>query len=51
LTNVLESFTKQDEYYAVNVKGIQNILDIAKQFDLKVVFTSSTAVYDTAKKF
>jgi len=50
LTNVLESFTKQDEYYAVNVKGIQNILDIAKQFDLKVVFASSAAVYGDAKK-
>lgn len=50
LTDVLESFTKQDEYYAVNVKGTQNILDIAKQFDLKVVFASSAAVYGNAKK-
>ncbi len=50
LTNVLESFTKQDEYSAVNVKGTQNILDIAKQFDLKVVFASSAAVYGDAKK-
>ncbi len=49
LTNVLESFTKQDEYSAVNVKGTQNILDIAKQFDLKVVFASSAAVYGDAK--
>jgi len=50
LTNVLESFTKQDEYHSVNVKGTQNILDIAKQFDLKVVFASSAAVYGNAKK-
>ncbi len=50
LTNVLESFTKQDEYSDVNVKGTQNILDIAKQFDLKVVFASSAAVYGDAKK-
>ena len=50
LTNVLESFTKQDEYYTVNVQGTQNILDIAKQFDLKVVFASSAAVYGDAKK-
>ena len=50
LTNVLESFTKQDEYYAVNVKGTQNTLDIAKQFDLKVIFASSAAVYGDAKK-
>jgi len=45
LTNVLESFTKHDEYLTVNVKGTQNVLDIAKQFDLKVVFASSAAVY------
>ena len=50
LTNVLESFTKQDEYSTVNVKGTQNILDIAKRFDLKVVFASSAAVYGDAKK-
>ena len=50
LTNVLESFTKKDEYNAVNVKGTQNILDIAKQFDLKVVFASSAAVYGDTKK-
>ena len=50
MTNVLESFTKQDEYYAVNVQGTQNILDIAKQFDLKVVFASSAAVYGDTKK-
>lgn len=50
LTNVLESFTKQDEYSTVNVKGTQNILDIAKQFDLKVVFASSAAVYGDTKK-
>ena len=50
LTDVLESFTKQDEYFVVNVKGTQNILDIAKLFDLKVVFASSAAVYGDAKK-
>jgi len=50
LTDVLESFTKQDEYFTVNIKGTQNILDIAKQFDLKVVFASSAAVYGDAKK-
>ena len=50
LTDVLESFTKQDEYFVVNVKGTQNILEIAKLFDLKVVFASSAAVYGDAKK-
>ena len=46
----MESFIKYDEYNAVNVKGTQNILDAAKQFDLKVVLASSTAVYADAKK-
>ena len=50
LTDVLESFTKQDAYHAINVTGTQNILDIAKQFDLKVVFASSAAVYGYTKK-
>lgn len=50
LTDVLESFTKQTEYHDVNVKGTQKILDIAKQFDLKVVFASSAAVYGDTKK-
>jgi len=50
LTDVLESFTKYDEYNAVNVIGTQNILDVAKQFDLKVVFASSAAVYGDTKK-
>ena len=50
LTDVLESFTKSDEYNAVNVKGTENILDVAKQFDLKVVFASSAAVYGNTKK-
>ncbi|MEX2192373.1 MAG: NAD-dependent epimerase/dehydratase family protein [Nitrosarchaeum sp.] len=50
LTDVLESFTKQTEYHAVNVKGTQKILDIAKQFDLKVVFASSAAVYGDTKQ-
>ena len=45
LTNAIESFKKRDEYFDVNVKGTQNILEIAKEFELKVVFASSAAVY------
>ena len=51
LTDVLESFTKPDEYNAVNVKGTQNILDIAKQLNLKVVFASSAADMVMLKRF
>lgn len=45
LTVVQESFTKKDEYYDVNVKGTENIFKIAKEFDIKVVFASSSSVY------
>jgi len=45
LTVVQESFTKKDEYYDVNVKGTENVLKIAKEFDIKVVFASSSSVY------
>ena len=41
LTDVQESFTKQEEYNDVNVKGTENIFKIAKEFDLKVVYASS----------
>jgi UDP-glucose 4-epimerase len=50
LTNVIESFEKQEQYYDVNVKGTQNMLDVAKQFDLKMVFASSAAVYGDVNK-
>ena len=50
LTVVQESFTKQKEYHDVNVKGTENIFKLAKEFDFKVVFASSSSVYGNAKK-
>ena len=50
LTNVQESFARKKEYSAVNVKGTENILKIAKEFGLKVVFASSASVYGNTKK-
>ena len=49
LTDVQESFTKQQEYIDVNVKGTENIFKIAKEFDLKVVYASSSSVYGNPK--
>ena len=50
LTDVQESFTKQQEYNDVNVKGTENVFKIAKEFDLKVVYASSSSVYGNPKK-
>jgi UDP-glucose 4-epimerase len=45
LTIVQESFTIEEEYYDVNVKGTENIFKIAKKYAIKVVFASSSSVY------
>ena len=45
LTIVQESFTKQDEYFDVNVCGTENILKISKKYNIKVVFASSSSIY------
>jgi len=50
LTDVQESFTKQEEYNDVNVKGTENIFKIAKEFNLKVVYASSSSIYGNPKK-
>ena len=50
LTDVQESFTKQQQYIDVNVKGTENVFRIAKEFDLKVVYASSSSVYGNPKK-
>jgi len=50
LTDVQESFTKQQEYIDVNVKGTENIFRVAKEFDLKIVYASSSSVYGNPKK-
>ena len=50
LTDVQESFTKQEEYNDVNVKGTENIFKIAKEFNLKVVYASSSSIYGNPEK-
>lgn len=50
LTDVQESFTKQQEYIDVNVKGTENVFRIAKEFNLKVVYASSSSIYGNPKK-
>ena len=50
LTDVQESFTKQQEYNDVNVKGTENVFKIAKEFNLKVVYASSSSIYGNPKK-
>lgn len=50
LTDVQESFTKQDEYVDVNVRGTENIFKIAKEFGIKVIYASSSSVYGNPEK-
>jgi len=50
LASVQESFTKQKEYHDVNVNGTENILKIAKEFGIKVVYASSSSVYGNPTK-
>lgn len=50
LTSVQNSFLKPKEYERVNVKGTENILRIAKELQIKVVFASSASVYGNPKK-
>ncbi len=49
LTSVPESFARQKEYENVNVKGTENIFQIAKKSRIKVVFASSSSVYGDTK--
>lgn len=50
LASVQDSFTKPDEYFEVNVKGTENIFQIAQKLNLKVVYASSSSVYGNPKK-
>jgi len=45
LANASESFSKQEEYFDVNVNGTKNIFEISKEFGIRVVYASSTSVY------
>lgn len=50
LTSVQDSFLKPEEYNHVNVQGTENILKVAKEFKIKVVFASSASVYGNPEK-
>ena len=45
LTSVPESFLQKEKYYNVNVKGTENIFKLAKEFEKKVVYASSSSIY------
>ena len=45
LTSVTESFLQKEKYHNVNVKGTENIFKLAKEFEKKVVYASSSSIY------
>ena len=50
LASVQESFSKKEEYHDVNVGGTENILKLAKEFNFKVVYASSSSIYGNPEK-
>ena len=50
LTSVPESFLQKEKYYNVNVKGTENIFKLAKEFEKKVVYASSSSIYGNTTK-
>jgi UDP-glucose 4-epimerase len=50
LASVQESFSKQQEYYDVNVKGTENVLKLGKEFGFKIVYASSSSIYGNPAK-
>ena len=51
LASVPQSFKEPEKYHKVNVMGTENIFKIAKKFDAKVVFASSSSVYGDQTHF
>jgi len=49
LVSVPESFKMQTEYFDVNVNGTENILKLAKKYEFKIVYASSSSVYGNPK--
>jgi UDP-glucose 4-epimerase len=43
--SVPESFKNEEEYKKINVSGLENVIEVAKEKSCKVVFSSSAAVY------
>ena len=50
LTSVTEPFTQNQRYYDVNVIGTENIFKIASNYEIKVVYASSSSVYGNPTK-
>ena len=50
LASVQQSFNMKDEYFDVNVNGMENILKLAKEYEFKVVYASSSSVYGSLQK-
>ena len=50
LASVQESFSKQQEYHDVNVKGTENVLKLGKEFGFKIVYASSSSIYGNPSK-
>jgi UDP-glucose 4-epimerase len=51
LGSVPQSFKEPEEYHRVNAIGTENVLKLAKEFDFKVVYASSSSVYGNQEKF
>jgi len=49
LTSVPESFLQKEKYFEVNVNGTENIFKLAKEYDFKVVYASSSSIYGNTK--
>jgi len=50
LENWQESFSRQKEYFQVNVDGTENILKLALKHGFKVIYASSLSVYGAPKR-
>ena len=50
LASVQDSFSKPEEYQDVNVNGTENILRLAKKYNFKVVYASSSSVYGNPER-
>jgi len=49
LTSVPESYLQKEKYFEVNVNGTENIFKLAKEYDFKVVYASSSSIYGNTK--
>ena len=50
LASVPDSFRIPDEYHDVNVNGTENVFRLAKEYDFKVIYASSSSVYGNPVK-